>query len=147
MSNSFIHTLTNKDPIFESEARTHYQNINNPSFGKNVTVSTMRYVGNTSPTAGSRPIASSFISPTTQRTNEVRYITIDSQIENAGNQASSYINPFQDYQPQMQSGILENPGVKRVTSYTHFPSYSGSSIHPNMMQVHQMIPQQNVPSQ
>ena len=115
---------------YENVGVSQYQSINNPNFGQGITVSKMRYVSNNS-NASPRPSTSHVVTSPTNRGSGVRYVTIDSQLENDGNvytTPQNYVNPFNE-QRETQSSLLENQGVKRVTSYTHFVNQPGSATY------------------
>ena len=98
MRHSIINGLIDKDSgRYENVGVSQFQSINNPQFGKGITVSKMRYVHGNSP---SKPSSSVIVSPGSpvHRNNEVRYVAIDSQLENEAHahQNQGYINPFQE---------------------------------------------------
>lgn len=113
-------------PAQEHHRHPEHQMQQVSNFGRYQQEGRVQYVSDHSPS--SRPATSSFCSPTNRQT-EVRYVTIDSQLEPQGHQV--YTNPFNEIQPH-HSAILENQGIKRVTSYTHFSGYPGSHVQSNV---------------
>ena len=109
---------------YQGQNEQHMHQFSN--FGRPQQEARIHYVPDQSPS--SRPATSSFFTPATRQT-EVRYVTIDSQLEPQGHQM--YKNPFNNEMTPHHSAILDNANIKRVTSYTHFSGYTGN-IQPNM---------------
>ena len=90
MASSFIHNLVGRDNAgrYESAGVSgQFQSVNNPNFGKGVTVTKIRYVP-TSPS--NRPATSHIVTPTNKSPHDVQYVAID---ENRP--TTAYVSNFQ----------------------------------------------------
>jgi len=92
MASSFIHNLVGRDNTGKYEnvgVSSQFQSINNPNFGKGISVTKLRYVPN-SPT--NRPTSSHIVSPTNRaQQQDVQFVGIDAD----NRPPSAYVSNFQ----------------------------------------------------